>query len=113
MEYYTTMNDLGGSGIIQFVQSIALATPGLFSFFILLFWVFGSAVTYYAILKTSGKKRFFHALTGYSLVSLLLSLLFASMNNLNDTSITILSGYWVGFYVLATLFSWWGLSEYK
>ena len=45
-----------------------------------------------------------------SFVTFLLSLLIASMN---EASFTFLSGYWVAFYILMTLISWFILDRYK
>jgi len=111
MAYYKTMSDLSSTpGIIPFMQSIALAVPIFFPLLIFMFWLLGSASSYFVILKTTGKKRFFHVLTSMSFVMFLISLLLSSMNT---NTVTIMSGYWVAFYIIATSFSWYGLSQYK
>ena len=110
MEYYKVMSDLGGESILTMIQSIALAVHAFFPVFLFFFWLFGSASSYYVILKTTGKKRFFHTLTSFGFVSFLIALLLAS---LNTTTITILSGYWVGFYIVMTVISWYILTQYK
>ena len=111
MEYYQTIADFSNSGVIlAFFQSIAVAVPGFFAFFIFIIWLLGSASSYFVILKTTGKKRFFHATTAMSFVIFIASLLLASMNS---TDATILSGYWVGFYIMTTLLSYYGLTQYK
>lgn len=111
MEYYKTMTDLSATpSILTMVQSIALAVPVFFPMLVFVFWLLGSASSYFVILKTTGKKRFFNALTSISFVMFLISLLLAS---LNTAEITVLSGYWVAFYILATGFSWYGLTQYK
>lgn len=113
MDYYTTMGDLTAAGtnsFLAFFQAIALAVPMFFPLAIFLFWLLGSASSYFIILKTTGKKRFFHAITAMSFVMFLASLFLAGMNN---SDVTIMSGYWVAFYIVATGFSWYGLSQYK
>jgi hypothetical protein len=77
---------------------------------IFVFWLLGRASSYFIILKTTGKKRFFHSVTAMSFVMFVISLLLSSMNT--DT-VTIVSGYWVAFYIIATAFSWYGLTQYK
>lgn len=111
MDYYKTMSDFGSTpSILGFFQSIASAVPIFFPFVIFMFWLVGSAASYFIILKTTGRKRFFHTTTAMSFVMFIASLGLASMNT---ASITIMSGYWVGFYLLATLLSFYGLSQYK
>jgi len=111
MDYYTTMADLGSTPtILAFFQSISLAVPIFFPLMIFVFWLLGSASSYFIILKTTGKKRFFHSVTAMSFVMFVISLLLSSMNT--DT-VTIVSGYWVAFYIIATAFSWYGLTQYK
>lgn len=113
MDYYTTMADLTAEGvtpILAFFQSIALAVPMFYPLVIFLFWILGSASSYFIILKTTGKKRFFHTITAMSFVMFLVSLFLSAMNT---AEVTIMSGYWVAFYIIATAFSWYGLTQYK
>jgi hypothetical protein len=62
------------------------------------------------ILKTTGKKRFWHSLTAMAFVTFLASLLISAMNT---ATTTYLSGYWVGFYILMIIASWFFLDNYK
>jgi hypothetical protein len=113
MEYYQTIADLTSETTNSFMalfQSIALAVPIFFPLTLFLIWVFGSASSYFIILKTTGKKRFFHTATSMSFVMFIVSLLIVSMNT---SEVTIMSGYWVAFYIVATAFSWYGLTQYK
>lgn len=111
MDYYRTIDDFSTtSKTLAFFQSIASAVPTYFPMFLFLVWIFGSASSYFVILKTTGKKRFFHSVTAMSFIMFIVALLLASMNT---TEVTILNGYWVGFYILMTLFSWYGLTQYK
>jgi len=107
---YKTMADFGGQGVIPLLKSIVTAIPPLFSIILFSIWIFGTGASYYVILKTTGKKRFWSCLTSMSFSMFLASLLIAGMN---EASFTFLSGYWVGFYVLMTLASYFLLDRYK
>jgi hypothetical protein len=110
MQKYKTMTDFGGVGIVPVLSSIVTAIPPFFSIVLFFLWVFGTGGSYFAILKTTGKKRFWHSLTAFSFVTFLMSLLIAGMNT---SEITFLSGYWVGFYILMTIASFILLDRYK
>ena len=111
MQKYQTMTDFGNlSGIMPVLSAVSTAIPPFWSITLFVLWLFGTASSYFVILKTTGKKRFFHSLTAMSFVCFLLSLLISAMNT---TAITFLSGYWVGFYILMVLASWYLLSNYK
>lgn len=110
MEKYQTMLDFGGVGVVPLLSSIVTAVPIFFPLTLFLLWLTFSGASYYTILKTTGKKRFWHVLTSSSFVFFLASLIIASMNT---STITYLSGYWVGFYIMMVLASWYMLSNYK
>lgn len=110
MQKYKTMADFGGVGIIQTMSAIVTAIPPFFSIMLFAIWIFGTAASYFSILKLTGKKRFWHSLTAMSFSVFLSSLLLAAQNT---TEITFLSGYWVGFYILMTVMSWALLDRYK
>ncbi len=107
---YCTMNDFGGVGVIPLFKSIITAIPPFFSVILFFVWILGTAGSYYAILKTTGKKRFWHSLTSMSFVTFLLSLTLVAMN---EASFTFLNGYWVAFYIVMTMMSWFILDRYK
>ena len=96
--------------IIALIYSVASAMPQFFSISLFVIWIFGSASSYFAILRSTGKKRFFHVITSFSFGVFILSILFAS---LNSSVVQVLNGYWVGFYALMTGLSYLGLSQYK
>lgn len=110
MQKYLTMGDFGGVGVIPILKSIITAIPPFFSVVLFFIWILGTASSYYAILRLTGKKRFWHSLTALSFSTFLMSLLLASMNEVN---FTFLSGYWVAFYLLMTMASWFILDKYK
>lgn len=110
MQKYKTMADFGGVGIIQMMSAVVTAIPPFFSIMLFAIWIFGTAASYFSILKLTGKKRFWHSLTAMSFSMFLSSLLLAAQNT---TDITFLSGYWVGFYILMTVMSWVLLDRYK
>ncbi len=110
MQKYKTMLDFpDATGVIPILNAIVTAIPPFFSIILFVIWLLGSGASYYAILKTTGKKRFWSCLTAMSFVCFLLSLVITSMNNV----VEYLNGYWVGFYILMTLISWYMLSNYK
>lgn len=107
---YCTMDDFGGVGVVPLLSSIVTAIPPFFSILLFVIWLLGTGGSYFAILKSTGRKRFWHSLTAFSFVSFLMSLLLAGMNT---ADITFLSGYWVGFYILMTIASYILLDRYK
>lgn len=110
MEQYLTMLDFGGVGVVPVLSAIVTAIPPFFSVILFMFWLFGTGGSYFSILVTTGKKRFWHSLTAFSFVTFLFSLLIAGMNT---SDITFLSGYWIGFYILMTIGSYALLERYK
>ena len=110
MDKYLTMQDFGGVGIIPMFSSIVTAIPLFFPILLFLIWIFGTAASYFTILKTTGKKRFWHSLTAFSFATFISSLLVAAQNT---ESITFLNGYWIGFYITMTVVSWVLLDKYK
>lgn len=105
-----TMADYGGQGIIPMLKAIITSIPPFFSLFIFAFWIFGTASAYFAIARLTGKKRFWQSITAMSFISFLLSLTIVAMN---EVDFVFLSGYWVGFYILMILGSWYMLANYK
>lgn len=113
MQKYKTMLDFpADKGVIPLLKAIVTAIPPFFSIILFVIWLLGSGGAYYAILKTTGKKRFWACLTSMSFITFLLSLVIASMNFMNG-SVEFISGYWVGFYILMTIISYYMLSNYK
>lgn len=113
MDMYKTIADFSNESIIMaMIYSVASAVPPFFAVALFIIWIFGSASSYFAILRLTGKKRFFHSATAFSFACFIFSLLFASMND-PTVPITVMNGYWVGFYALMTGLSYLGLSFYK
>ena len=110
MQKYLTIGDFTEFGIESVLKPIVTAIPPFFSITLFMIFILGTAGSYYAILKLTGKKRFWQTLTSMSFISFLLSLLIAGMN---ESAFTYLSGYWVGFYIMMILISFFGLSNYK
>lgn len=111
MQKYKTITDFpSSSGVMALLGAVVTAIPHLFSIIIFIIWIFGTASSYYSILVTVGKKRFWHCLTAMSFICFLLALIIAGMNT---ATITFLNGYWIGFYILFILGSWLMLSSYK
>lgn len=110
VELYKTMTDFGNVNLTNLFKSIVTAVPDFFPVTLFFVWIFFTGASFFTILKTTGKKRFWHALTAMSFVSFILSLLIASMN---EASFTFMNGYWVGFYILMTVASLFMLSQYK
>jgi hypothetical protein len=111
MDMYKTITDFPDqSVIVALIYSVVSAVPPFFMIALFFVWLFGGGASYFAILRLTGRKRFFHVATGFSFGSFILSLLFAS---LNSSTVTVLSGYWVAFYALMTGLAYLGLSFYK
>jgi len=110
VEKYKVMSDFGEITLTNMFKSICTAVPEFFSVMLFFIWVFFSGASYFLILKTTGKKRFWHVLTAMSFVNFLLSLLIAAMN---EVSFVFLNGYWVGFYILMMVVSLFMLNQYK
>lgn len=110
MEKFKTMTDFGGVGFMALFESVVTAVPLFFPVTLFMIFLFGSGSSYFTILKTTGKKRFWHCLTAMSFVTFLLSLTISAMNT---ATTEYLSGYWVGFYILMTIGSWFMLVNYK
>jgi hypothetical protein len=104
------MEDFGGQGIVPLLSAVVTAIPPFFSIILFVIWIFGTGSSYFTILKTTGKKRFWHSLTAMSFAMFLASLLIAAMNT---ATTTFLDGYWIGFYILMTVISWVLLDRYK
>ncbi len=104
------MSDFTGAGLVPMMKAVVTAIPEFFPLTLFAIWIFGTASSYYSILKLTGKKRFLHALTSVSFFVFLCSLVISAMN---ESAFTYLSGYWVGFYILMTLASWFMLDAYK
>jgi Na+-driven multidrug efflux pump len=110
MDLYKTVADFpDNSYIMALIYSVSSATPLFFPIALFLIWLLGGGASYFAILRSTGRKRFFHVATAFSFVSFILSLLFTSLNG----DVIVMSGYWVGFYALMTGLAYLGLSFYK
>ena len=107
---YKDMLDFGGVGVVPFLSAIVTAVPIFFPFMFFVFWILLTGSSYFMILKTTGKKRFWHSLTAMAFITFLASLLISAMNT---ATTTYLSGYWVGFYIMMTLATWFFLDTYK
>ncbi len=108
---YCVMEDFGLVTLPNMFKSIVTATGGQFFVVTLFFiWIFFTGASYFTILKTTGKKRFWHSLTAMSFVCFLSSLFIAAMN---EADFTFLNGYWVGFYILMSVVSLFLLDKYK
>ena len=110
MTQLSTIQDFGGVGIIPMFSAISTVIPLFFPILLFLIWIFGTAASYFTILKTTGKKRFWHSLTAFSFATFIASLLIAAQNT---ATIPFLKGYWVAFYIVMTVISWVLLDRYK
>ena len=110
VQLYSTMETFGDITLLNLFKAVCTAIPEFFPIILFFVWIFFSGASYFTILKTTGKKRFFHTLTAMSFISFLLSLLIAAMN---EADFVFLNGYWVGFYILMTVVSTYMLSQYK
>ena len=111
MQKYLTASDFSGTGIIPYISAISTAIPYFWSITLFVLWLALNAAAYFAILKSTGKKRFLHSFTAVSFAIFLTSLPIAAMNGIN--SIIFLSGYWVAFYLMMTVVGWYLVDKYK
>ena len=107
---FCDMSDFGGVGFMALFESVVTAVPLFFPVTLFMIFLFGAGSSYFVILKTTGKKRFWHCLSSMSFVTFLLSLIISAMNT---ATTEYLSGYWVGFYVMMVIGSWFMLVNYK
>ncbi len=110
VQLYATMETFGDITLLNMFKAIVTAIPDFFPILIFFLWIFFSGASYFTILKTTGKKRFFHSLTAMSFIAFLLSILIAAMN---EVGFEFINGYWIGFYILMTVVSTYLLSQYK
>ena len=92
VQLYKTMEDFGQVTLSNLFKSVVTAVPEFFPITLFFVWIFFTGASYFTILKTTGKKRFWHALTAMSFVSFFLSLLIAAMN---EADFVFINGYWV------------------
>jgi len=111
MEKYRIAADFNGTGLVPYLSANTTAIPLLWPVIFFVLWLFINAAAYFAILKTTGKKRFLHTTTATSFVVFLMTIPIAAMNGTNN--ITFLSGYWVAFYLMLTVIFWYILGKYK
>lgn len=108
---YLVSTDFNGSGLVPMASAVSTAIPPFWGFLLFVFWISINASSYFAILKLTRRKRFFHTFTASSFVFFLVSVIVASMNGINN--ITFMTGYWVAFYILMTVIGWFMLESYK
>ena len=111
MDYYQTVANFSDyTGAMPVVYSVATAVPLFFPLLLLFIWIALVGASYFGILRTTGTRRFFQVTTALSFVAFIVSILLASMNT---SIITVLSGYWVAFYLVMVAGSWYGLTQYR
>jgi len=110
MERYLTSSSYNGTGLKPVMDSVSSAIPLFWPLLLFVFWIAINGASYFAILKLTGKKRFFHTFLATSFV-MFLSALVLSANN--TAAIIYISGYWVAFYLMMTVVGWFLLSQYK
>jgi len=109
MQKYLEYTDFEGEGLIPILSAVSTAVPSFWSLMLFVFWIAINGASYFAILKLTGKKRFFHTFVATSFIMFLGSIIIATMN----TTIIFLSGYWIAFYLLMTVGGWFILHYYK
>lgn len=110
MEKYLIYTDFNGTGLVPILSAVTTAVNSFWALTLFIFWIALNGASYFAILKLTGKKRFFHTFVATSFIMFLSSLVIASMNT---STIIFLSGYWVAFYILMSVLGWFLLSKYK
>ena len=110
MQKYLVATDFNGSGMVPFMSSVSTAIPPFWALLFFVFWLVINAASYFAILKLTQKKRFFHTFTATSFIMFLAGLVIVAQNT---STLTFLEGYWVGFYLLMTVMGYVLLERYK
>jgi len=110
MQKYLEYTDFAGEGLVPIMSAVSTAIPLFWPLMLFVFWIAIQGASYFAILKLTGKKRYFHSFVAVSFVMFLASIMISSMNN---ATIIFLSGYWVAFYLLMTVGGWLLLHYYK
>lgn len=110
MQKYLEYTDFNGSGLVPIASSVSTAIPQFWPLLLFVFWFAINGASYFAILKLTGKKRFFHTFVATSFIIFLSSVIISAMNT---ATITFLSGYWVAFYLLMVVAGWFLLHHYK
>jgi len=107
---YKTIADFPSQSIPMAMTSSVVTAVPFFSVTIFLLWLIAPAAAFFAIRKITGKSRYWHALTAMSLVCFLGALIIAQ---LNTDVLTYIEPYWIAFYIMATVGSWFLLKLYK
>jgi len=110
MQKYLEYTDFNGTGLVPIMSAVSTAVPLFWSLLLFVFWITINGASYFAILKLTGKKRFFQTLVATSFIIFLASVVLAAQNT---ATIVFLSGYWVAFYLLMVVISWFLLHYYK
>jgi len=110
MQKYLEYTSFEGQGLVPIMSAVTTAVPLFWPLLLFVFWIAINGASYFAILKLTGKKRYFHTFVATSFIMFLASIIVASMNT---TTIIFLNGYWVSFYLLMTVGGWLLLHYYK
>lgn len=110
MQKYLEYTDFDGSGFVPVMAAVTTAVPAFWSLLLFVFWIAINGASYFAILKLTAKKRFFHTFLSTTFIMFVASIIVAAQNT---STITYLSGYWVAFYLLMTLIGYYLLENYK
>jgi len=110
MQKYLEYTNFNGTGLIPIISAVSTAVPLFWPLLFFAFWIAINGASYFAILKLTGKKRFFHTFVATSFIMFLASIIMAAQNT---TTIVFLSGYWVAFYLLMVVIGWFLLHHYK
>jgi len=110
MQKYLEYTDFNGSGLVPIMSAVSTAVPLFWPMLLFVFWIIINGASYFAILKLTGKKRFFHTFVATSFVIFLASVVISAQNT---STLTFLSGYWVAFYIVMTILGAYLLENYK
>lgn len=107
---YKTIQDFPNQSVPMAITSSVVTAVPFFAVTIFLIWLIAPAAAFFAIRKITGKNRYWHSITAMSFICFLSSLTIAMMNT--DT-LKYIEPYWIAFYILATVGSWFMLKNYK
>lgn len=109
MEKLTLASDFTGEGLIPYIYAISQATNGTFFQIMLIFlFLVITGASYYAIYSTTGNRLFWECITASGFVCFILSILLFMLNTVN---ITVISIYWIIFYILIIVAGFWFMNK--
>ena len=91
------------------LKSVVSAVPFSFDLTLFLIWVFFTAGCFVMIQKTTGQRKYLFVLMAVNFLVFLSSIMLVLMNS---AEFQFLSPYWVAFYLMMSVLSYWGSNKF-